>query len=319
MLGNFLNHVSVNHRKGLTVRLQLTGETHFMKGSTQFFRTRQDLQAELDAVRRSGRSIGFVPTMGALHQGHLSLLDKARQMTDISVVSIFLNPTQFGPDEDLDTYPRSEAEDLEKLSACGCDYVYLPQPEEIYPSGSCTDVRVNGLSDRLDGQYRPHFFYGVTTVVARLFLHVGPDVAVFGEKDYQQLQIIRQMVRDLGFNIEIIGAPTVRAPDGLAQSSRNTYLSPEQRRQATALYAALQRAACRLAIGGRVDDVLAEAIAHLRQSGFESVDYIRAVHPEHLTELPEGPLGEGQEARLLAAAWLKTTRLIDNLRCIRRA
>ena len=170
--------------------------------------------------------------MGALHGGHLSLVQKARTKVTKVVASIFVNPTQFAPGEDFDTYPRDESADRAKLDSAGCDLVYLPTVEEMYPEGTRTNVRVEQMSDLLDGIYRPHFFYGVATVVARLFLHVQPDVAVFGEKDYQQLQIIRRMVKDLGFPIEILGGETTRDGDGLAQSSRNLYLSPEQRRAA---------------------------------------------------------------------------------------
>jgi pantoate--beta-alanine ligase len=183
----------------------------------------------------------------------------------------------------------------------------------MYPDGSKTNVRVEGMSDLLDGQYRPHFFYGVATVVARLFVHVQPDVAVFGEKDFQQLQIIRRMVRDLGFSIEVIGGKTVRDPDGLAQSSRNTYLNAEERRAANVISAALHRARCRVAIGVPVDEALSEARARIVQAGFDRLDYVSAVDPDNLEALPGGVLGTGQDARLLAAAWMGKTRLIDNM------
>lgn len=183
----------------------------------------------------------------------------------------------------------------------------------MYPDGSVTDVRVNGMSDLLDGIYRPHFFYGVATVVARLFLHVQPDVAVFGEKDYQQLQIIRRMVRDLGFPIRIIGGETKRDADGLAQSSRNLYLSADERRAAGAMFAALHRAAVRISLGAQPDQARAEAESHLIRSGFRSVDYIALVDSDSLAALPgDSPMPSGT-ARLLGAAWLGRTRLIDNL------
>ena len=251
--------------------------------------------------------------MGALHGGHLSLVEKAREKTDRIVTSIFVNPTQFAPGEDFDTYPRNEAADLGKLASAGCDVAYLPTVAEMYPEGSVTNVRVEGMSDLLDGVYRPHFFYGVTTVVARLFLHVQPDLAVFGEKDYQQLQIIRRMVRDLGFPIEIIGASTARDADGLAQSSRNLYLSPDERRSAGALQAALRRASIRLAIGESPSTVLEEARSLLAKAGFDKVDYVSLVDPETLQDLPDAPLPAGAVARLLGAAWMGRTRLIDNV------
>ncbi len=276
-------------------------------------RTRVALQQQVRAWKAAGETVGFVPTMGALHAGHLSLVEKAKENASRTVASIFVNPTQFAPGEDFDTYPRREAEDLALLAGAGCDAVYMPGVAEMYPDGSVTDVRVNGMSDLLDGIYRPHFFYGVATVVARLFLHAQPDVAVFGEKDFQQLQIIRRMVRDLGFPVRIIGGETRRDADGLAQSSRNLYLSPEERRIAGALFAALHRASVRLSLGARPGDVRSEANAHLLRSGFRSVDYIALVDPDSLIALPDDvPLAKGN-ARLLGAAWLGRTRLIDNL------
>ncbi len=280
-------------------------------------RTRAELRDVLDVHRRAGRSIGFVPTMGALHDGHVSLVRQARVAADVTVVSIFVNPTQFAPGEDLDTYPRTEDDDIARLQAVGTDIVYLPSVEEMYPDGSKTNVRVEGLSDLLDGIFRPHFFYGVATVVARLFVHVQPDVAVFGEKDYQQLQIIRRMVRDLGFDIDVVGGATVRDHDGLAQSSRNTYLTTEERRKANVMSAALHRARCRLAIGARVDDVMSEATARIEAAGYRTLDYVRAVDPMSLEELNGGPAPERAEGRVLAAAWMGKTRLIDNMGFVR--
>jgi len=276
-------------------------------------RTLSALRETLREHRRAGRSIGFVPTMGALHDGHVSLVKTARETIDITVVSIFVNPTQFAPGEDLDTYPRTEEADIARLAEAGTDIVYLPSVEEMYPDGSKTNVRVEGMSDLLDGQFRPHFFYGVATVVARLFVHVQPDVAVFGQKDFQQLQIIRRMVRDLGFSIDVIGGETVRDPDGLAQSSRNTYLNAEDRRAANVISAALHRARCRMAIGVPVKEALTEARARIGQAGFDRLDYVSAVAPESLDDLPGEALISGQDARVLAAAWMGKTRLIDNL------
>lgn len=276
-------------------------------------RTRAQLLQQVTAWKRAGDRVGFVPTMGALHKGHLSLVEKARETANRIVTSIFVNPTQFAPGEDFDTYPRDEEADLQKLASVGCDLAYLPGVTEMYPEGSLTHVRVDGMSDLLDGVFRPHFFYGVTTIVARLFLHVQPDVAVFGEKDYQQLQIIRRMVRDLGFPIEIIGAPTMRDEDGLAQSSRNLYLMPEERIKASALQAALHRASVRLSLGEKPSVVLAEARTLLEKSGFSKFDYISLVDPDTLLDLPDVPLSAGSVARLLGAAWMGRTRLIDNI------
>lgn len=276
-------------------------------------RTLSELRAAIKAHRLAGRTIGFVPTMGALHDGHLSLVDIANAETDITVVSIFVNPTQFAPGEDLDTYPRTEEADIAKLAEVGTDIVYLPSVEEMYPNGSKTDVRVADMSDLLDGIFRPHFFYGVATVVARLFVHVQPDVAVFGEKDYQQLQIIRRMVRDLGFQIDIIGGETFRDADGLAQSSRNAYMNEAERMKANTISAALHRARMRIAIGAPASEVLEEARARISAAGFERLDYVSAVDPETLEDLPDGMMALGQEGRVLAAAWMGPTRLIDNM------
>lgn len=282
-------------------------------------RTRAELSRLIGEHRREGRRIGFVPTMGALHDGHLSLVERAGRESDIVVVSIFVNPTQFAPGEDLESYPRTEADDLARLAAVDTDIVYLPNVAEMYPDGSKTNVRVEDMSDLLDGQFRPHFFYGVATVVARLFVHVQPDLAVFGEKDYQQLQIIRRMVRDLGFSIEVLGGETVRDPDGLAQSSRNTYLSPSQRKAANAISSALHRASYRMAIGVPVGIALGEARTRIAGAGFDTLDYVSAVDPLTLRDLPETSLAAGQEARVLAAAWIGKTRLIDNMGVLRPA
>jgi pantoate--beta-alanine ligase len=289
-------------------------KVNFRKGkSVTLVRSRVALQQQVRDWKAAGETVGFVPTMGALHSGHISLVEKAKENASRTVTSIFVNPAQFAPGEDFDTYPRREEDDLALLAAAGCDAVYLPTVAEMYPDGSVTDVRVNGMSDLLDGIYRPHFFYGVATVVARLFLHAQPDVAVFGEKDYQQLQIIRRMVRDLGFPIRIIGGETRRDADGLAQSSRNLYLSADERRAAGAMFAALHRASVRLSLGALPSHVEAEAKAHLMAAGFRSVDYIALVDPETLSALPHDSAIEPGEARLLGAAWLGRTRLIDNI------
>ena len=276
-------------------------------------RTRAELAEQIKSWKDKGMRVGFVPTMGALHDGHLSLVQAALEKCERVVASIFVNPTQFAPHEDFDDYPRTEDADRKKLKAAGADLAYIPSATEMYPDGSMTNVRVEGMSDMLDGIYRPHFFYGVTTIVARLFLHVQPDLAVFGEKDYQQLQIIRRMVRDLAFPIEIIGAPTIRDKDGLAQSSRNAYLSEAQRAAAPAIKQALDTAAAALAGGARVDTTLNAACEHIQNAGFESIDYVSAINPADLSDLPIGPVQTGFEGRLLAAAWIGKTRLIDNI------
>lgn len=281
--------------------------------TARIVRTRAELRDAVAAERQKGKKIGFVPTMGALHDGHISLVEKAGDKCQCVVASIFVNPTQFAPGEDLDRYPRDEEGDVARLSAAGCNLVYCPSVEEMYPEGSLTNVRVEQMSDLLDGICRPHFFYGVATVVARLFIHVQPDVAVFGEKDYQQLQIIKRMVRDLGFGIEIVGGRTWRDADGLAQSSRNAYLSEEERTRASEIHSALHRAAARIRIGVPVETAVREARASILTAGFSKLDYVSAVDPATLQDLPDGPLSEGQGCRLLAAAWMGSTRLIDNL------
>ena len=281
-------------------------------------RTRDALSETVREWRSTGVRIGFVPTMGALHEGHLSLIKEAAAHCDKVIASIFINPAQFAPGEDFDAYPRNEADDIAKLASAGCALAYCPQPGEMYPEGSVTDVRVEGLSDLLDGIHRPHFFYGVTTVVARLFVHVRPDIAVFGEKDFQQLQIIRRMVRDLGFPIEVIGGKIIRANDGLALSSRNAYLSKGDRGRAGALFAAIHRAAKRIEIGVPVNEACGEAETFLISAGLNSVDYVTAVDPATLEALPDGPAETGIEGRLLGAVWLGKTRLIDNIGFTRR-
>ena len=275
-------------------------------------RSKTALRDVINNVRNSGHTIGFVPTMGALHNGHLSLIALAGERCTKTVTSIFVNPTQFAPGEDFESYPRREADDLTKLEHAGCDLVYIPSAGELYPAGNCTEVRVEGLSDLLDGQYRPHFFYGVSTVVARLLIQVMPDAAVFGQKDFQQLQIIRRMVRDLSLPVEIVGAPTVRDNDGLAQSSRNEYLSSAERRLASQIQATLHRARVRILAGGSISGSLKRAEDALRRAGFDVVDYVSAVRNADLSALEDNaPLPE--QSRLLAAAWLGNTRLIDNI------
>lgn len=282
-----------------------------MPSTLQAVTTAVDLRAAIAAWRAQGLSIGLVPTMGALHRGHLSLLDRVRARCDRTVVTIFVNPIQFAPGEDFDRYPRREAEDLGMLEARGCDLVFTPRAEELLPDGPGglrTSVSVNGLSDTLCGPYRPGHFSGVATIVTKLLMLTLPDLAVFGEKDYQQLQIIRTLVRDLDIPVEIDGAPTVREADGLAMSSRNAYLAPPLRAVAPRLYHTLQETAGRLSAGEPADAPLADAVASLRESRF-AVDYVSLVDATSLQ-----PLGRADRpARLAAAARLGQTRLIDNV------
>jgi pantoate--beta-alanine ligase len=265
---------------------------------------------EVTALRRAaGRSLGLVPTMGALHRGHLALLREARRHADTVAVSIFVNPLQFGPGEDLSRYPRDEAGDLEKLRGAGCDLVWMPPVEAMYPPGAATIIEVAGPSQGFEGAARPGHFRGVATVCAKLFHQTGADVAVFGEKDWQQLQVVSRMVADLDLPLRIIGHPTVREEDGLAFSSRNQRLSPEQRALAPLLPRRMMAAIASMADGAPPDAVLAEAAAALRLAGF-APDYLALVEPGTLRPWPAGA---GGEARLLAAAGLGDIRLLDNM------
>ncbi len=275
-------------------------------------RTVADLRWQVFAWRAEGLKVGLVPTMGALHEGHLSLVRLALQSADRVVVSLFVNPAQFAPHEDFASYPRGEDQDAALLAEAGCHLLYAPDASEIYPPGFATTVTVSGVSAPLEGERRPQFFGGVATVVAKLLIQSSPDVAVFGEKDYQQLQVIRRMVRDLDLPVEIIGAPTRRADDGLALSSRNAYLSAEQRVTAGRLNVIMAEMARTLAAGGAVNTAEAGAMDALAAAGFNSIDYIEVRHAETLAALGPGPIGEAP-ARVLAAAWLGKTRLIDNV------
>ncbi|WP_237214533.1 pantoate--beta-alanine ligase [Falsiroseomonas oryziterrae] len=268
------------------------------------------LRAALAAWRARGARVALVPTMGALHEGHLSLVAAARAAADIVVASIFVNPTQFGPNEDLARYPRDETGDLAKLRAAGCDLAWLPTVEAMYPAGNATSVEVRGVSDGFEGAARPGHFAGVATVCTKLFLQTGADVAAFGEKDWQQLQVVRRAARDLDIPICILPVPTVREPDGLALSSRNRFLSAEERATAPLLYAAMRRAAARIVAGEDARAVLADEEAGLRLVGF-APDYLALVEAETLR--PLDAMTPGTPTRLLAASRLGTVRLLDNI------
>jgi pantoate--beta-alanine ligase len=256
-----------------------------------------------------GERIAFVPTMGALHEGHLALVERAKALAERVVVSIFVNPLQFNDPSDLERYPRDEESDLAKLEAAGCDLVWLPGSDDLYPDGFATTVSVAGVSERWEGEHRPGHFDGVATVVAKLFGEVVPNVAVFGEKDFQQLAVIRRMAMDLGLCDEIVGVPTVREADGLAMSSRNALLSPDERARAVALYRALRNARDSILAGQPVAAALAEGRNALLIAGFSQIDYFALVDGATLE-----PVDRPQpEARLIAAAVMGTTRLIDNL------
>lgn len=274
-------------------------------------RTVADLRAMIRDWRRNGLSVGFVPTMGALHDGHLGLVAEALRRADRVVASVFVNPTQFAAHEDLGTYPRQEARDAELLATAGAHLLFAPGPEEIYPDGFATSVSVGGPSQGLESDFRPHFFGGVAVVVAKLLNQVQADVAVFGEKDYQQLMVVRRMVRDLDIPTEIVGAPTARDAYGLALSSRNAYLSPEQLDTARRLNLVLAQAATQAAGKRPLPGVEREAAAALLKAGFERVDYVAVRRAADLGGFRDGVVDA--PARILAAAWLGRTRLIDNM------
>ena len=267
------------------------------------------LRAATGAWRREGFSIGLVPTMGALHEGHLSLLRAAKERCDRVVASLFVNPRQFAPHEDFERYPRDEATDATLLAEAGCDLLFAPERTVMYPEDFATNVIVTRVSAPLEGEMRPHFFGGVATVVTKLLLQALPDAAFFGEKDYQQLLVIKQLARDLDAPVEIVGRPTVREHDGLALSSRNAYLSEAERKIAGRLNHILHESVYELHQGGAVAEAEAEAKRHLLAAGFTVVDYVAVRDAETLAQITS----LDRPARILAAAWLGKTRLIDNL------
>ena len=268
------------------------------------------LRERVAAWRGAGATVGLVPTMGALHDGHIALVRHALSRCDRAVASIFVNPTQFGPNEDFARYPRDEAADARMLAVAGCQLLYAPEIAEVYPPGFSTTITVGAIAEGLCGPFRPGHFAGVATVVAKLLLQAQPDIACFGEKDYQQLQVIKRMVRDLDLPVRIEGVATVRESDGLALSSRNRYLAPAQRRSAAAIFRVLTAIAGRLhGRGGAVAAALAWGKAELMEAGFDRVDYLEVCDAADLTPLAV----LDRPARVLTAAWLGKTRLIDNL------
>lgn len=270
--------------------------------------TADDLQRAIVDYARAGRKIALVPTMGALHAGHLSLVAMAKKHAECVIMSIFVNPTQFAPGEDFDKYPRTLEADTELARQAGVDILYVPDVADMYGEGIATLVTVGELANELCGKTRPGHFNGVATVVTKLLLRAMPHVAVFGEKDYQQLAVIRQVVNDLDIPVEIVGAPTMREADGLAMSSRNRYLSEEERRHAPKLYEILRLLAQRIASGNDIEKTLLEGQSLLKYAGFV-MDYLALVDAETL--LPQTVFEA--PARLLAAGFLGTTRLIDNV------
>jgi pantoate--beta-alanine ligase len=278
--------------------------------TTRIVPTIDELRRLLDAERAAGRRVGFVPTMGFLHDGHLSLMRAARRETDVVVTSIFVNPLQFAPTEDLGSYPSDLERDVELADSVGVDVAFVPDTAEMYPAGQVlTTVSVAELSERWDGASRPTHFAGVATVVTKLFAIVGACRAYFGEKDFQQLRVVTQLVTDLSLPVEVVGCPIVREPDGLAMSSRNVYLSPDERRAALVLGRSLDAGAAALLGGARdVEEVTEAMAAPIEAEPLARLDHVAVVDPASL-QVPSTPEGE---LRLLVAAWVGTTRLIDN-------
>ncbi len=274
-------------------------------------RTVADVRAHIAAWRATGARIGFVPTMGALHEGHLSLLDIARAEADKVLASIFVNPTQFAPHEDFDAYPRDLSADAQLLAGRGCDLLYAPARATIYPPDFATTISLTGPAEGLEATARPHFFNGVATVVAKLLNQTTPDLAVFGEKDYQQLLVIRRMAADLDVPTRILAGPTKRDADGLALSSRNAYLPAAARPIATRLSQLLLDAASAITGGADPATMMQDTKEALLQAGFEAVDYVTVRDAQTLAPLPAGPLM--QDARILAVARLAGVRLLDNV------
>ncbi|MEQ9683413.1 MAG: pantoate--beta-alanine ligase [Rhodospirillales bacterium] len=272
-------------------------------------RTIADLRARVSTWRAEGQRIGLVPTMGALHAGHVSLVENSVARCDRTVVTLFVNPTQFGPKEDFSVYPRDEARDAALVAAEGADLLFAPTVDEVYPGGHSTKVHVGGLGDVLEGECRPGFFTGVATVVTKLLLQALPDEAFFGEKDYQQLQVIKKLIRDLDIPVTATGVQTVRESDGLALSSRNAYLTPADRATAPVLHGTLAQVAEQV---GRGEDPRVQekwARGQLERAGFWQVDYVTVRDAVTLDEVPDA----SRPARVLAAAWLGKARLIDNV------
>lgn len=270
-----------------------------------------DLRETVGAWKKQGLTVGFVPTMGALHDGHLTLVREAGQQADRVVASVFVNPTQFAAHEDLGTYPRQEARDAELLAGAGCHLMFAPTTDDMYPEGFSTGVSVGGPSEGLETDFRPHFFGGVAVVVAKLLNQVRADVAVFGEKDYQQLMVVRRMTRDLDIPTRIVGAPTQRDGHGLALSSRNAYLSEDEIAVARRLNGVLAQAGANAATGGSVAEIEAQAARSLLEAGFAMVDYVAIRQADSLAVFESDRVDT--PGRILAAAWLGKTRLIDNM------
>ena len=275
----------------------------------KILKTINEMREVIAGWRKDGASVGLVPTMGGLHEGHISLIRLARARANFVIATSFVNPTQFAQNEDFDAYPRNASVDQKLFAAADVDLLFVPSVDEIYPKGHVTRVHVEGLSDLLEGECRPHFFLGVTTVVSKLLIQTMADLAIFGEKDYQQLQIIRRMAQDLDIPTEIVEGPTIREEDGLAMSSRNRYLNDIERMSAGKLYESICDVASAVKAGLPHDKACAEAINSLVDGGFNKIDYITVRDAETLQHYR----GKCRPGRVLAAAWLGRARLIDNV------
>ena len=280
-----------------------------MPEMTPVVRTIKEIRSLVAEWKKDGLRVGLVPTMGALHHGHLSLVDAISEHTDRIIVSIFVNPTQFGAHEDLDQYPRQEAADREKLATTHASVVFAPAVEEMYPSGHTTRVTLDGLSEILEGANRIGHFDGVATIVSKLFMQCQPDVAIFGEKDYQQLAVIRQFTQDLDIPVEILGGKLIREKDGLAASSRNAYLNEKERKIAGSFNIILKDLVTKAEQGSKLRTIEAEASEALLAAGFTAVDYVSIVHKDTLLEIDEIT----EEARVVSVARLGDIRLLDNM------
>jgi pantoate--beta-alanine ligase len=284
------------------------------KPALPIVRTVVELRRAVGAWQSAGERVALVPTMGALHRGHLALVERGRALCPRVVTSLFVNPIQFGPNEDFSRYPRDEGRDAALLASVGCDLLYAPGVAEMYPERFATTVTAGPIAERQCGPFRPGHFAGVATVVSKLLLQSRADVALFGEKDFQQLQVIRRVASDLDIPVAIEGVPTVRESDGLALSSRNVYLTPEQRAVAPALYRILTEMARRIEAGEAVPAVTAAGLEALRTAGFTAIDYLDVADAESLRPLER----LDRPGRILAAAWLGKTRLIDNIAVVPR-
>ena len=272
--------------------------------------TVKDLRARVAKWHKAGERVALIPTMGALHEGHLELVRIAKRRCDRAITSIFVNPTQFAPTEDFDKYPRTFEDDLAKLASVDGDLVWAPGKDEMYPQGFATRIIPAGAAEGLETDFRPHFFGGVATVCCKLFMQALPDIALFGEKDYQQLCVVTQMVRDLNLPLEIVGVETVREADGLAMSSRNRYLTAGERGKAVTIHHVINKVAAAAAKGRGVETAITDGKAALTAAGFQTIDYVAV---RDAATLKDWDGKSGHTGRVLAAAWLGKTRLIDNV------